>query len=131
MDTHAKLRRDVQALLDVLDAGVEGDCVPGSPKGEFRRLSRRIQAAIAGGLGLAPGTYDLRFNRAGPAISGEATLHAEALYVQFSSSPLGILYRHCKGRKDYAGDHNHWMPYRDLLDFDDALRCFAQAQQGA
>lgn len=127
MTTDAKLRRDVQALLDLLASGVRGDCVPGSSKGEFRRLSRRVLLAVAAGLGLSPGSYDLRFNAGGPAVSGEATLHAETLYVQISDTPLGILYRSCEGRKDYRGGANRWLPLRDLLDFDRSLRSFAEA----
>ena len=45
---------------------------------------------------------------AGTAVSGEITLHGDHLYVQVSQSALGshsgILFRTCKGRKDYVGE---------------------------
>jgi len=39
---------------------------------------------IATALGLEPGSYDLRSNQAGIAVSGEITLHGDHLYVQVS-----------------------------------------------
>jgi hypothetical protein len=62
-------------------------------------------------LGLTKGQYDLRVNPAGPAVSGEATLHTDFLYVQISQWPVSnmtVLYRSCKDRKDYTGGHNCW-----------------------
>lgn len=53
------------------------------------------------------------------AVSGEITLHHEAVYVQVGQSALGggmsILIRTCRGRRDYTGGANNWAPPR-LLD---------------
>ena len=61
---------------------------------------------------------DLRSNPAGIAVSGEITLHTECLYVQASQSVMGnangILFRTCKGRKDYVGDSTNFASL-DLL----------------
>jgi hypothetical protein len=69
-------------------------------------------------LGFPTGSYDLRSNPAGIAVSGEITLHAEQLYVQVSQPCMGcdtgILFRRCSGRKDYVGGHNNFASL-DLL----------------
>jgi len=130
MTTNAKLQRDVQALLALLKSGIRGDCVAGSPKGEFRRLGRRILTAIAHGLGLPDGSYDVRWNPAGPAVSGEVTLHGERIYIQFSDSSLGILYRSCQGRTDYRGGPNQWLAYHALTDFDYAVGQLLRVHRG-
>jgi hypothetical protein len=67
---------------------------------------------IATALGLEPGSHDLRSNQAGIAVSGEITLHGDHLYVQVSQSAMGyhsgILFRTCKGRKDFVGGPNNY-----------------------
>ncbi len=79
-------------------------------KSQLRRL--------ATALGLEPGSYDLRSNQAGIAVSGEITLHGDRLYVQVSQSAMGhhsgVLFRTCKGRKDYVGGPNNFASL-DLL----------------
>jgi hypothetical protein len=73
----------------------------------FHNRARSQLRRIAAALGFAPGSYDLRSNPAGIAVSGEITLHTDRLYVQASQSVMGnangILFRPCKGRKDYVG----------------------------
>ena len=63
-------------------------------------------------LGLPAGSYEVRSNQGGIAVSGEVTLHAEALYVQLSESAVSrgvsMLYRSCDSRKDYCGHQNHF-----------------------
>ena len=70
---------------------------------------------VAKTMGLVAGEYDLRFNPGGIAVWGEVTLHTDSLYIQASHScDLGVLVRTCKGRKDYTGGPNKWVPV-DLL----------------
>jgi hypothetical protein len=73
---------------------------------------------LAKALDLPSGSYDLRSNMAGIAVSGEITLHAERIYVQasqpFGGFDSGILIRTCKGRKDYVGGPNNFASL-DLL----------------
>ncbi len=87
-------------------------------KREFHRLARRQLGLLAKALDLAPGSYDLRSNMAGIAVSGEITLHAEHIYIQvsqpFGGFDSGILIRTCKGRKDYVGGPNNFTSL-DLL----------------
>ena len=79
---------------------------------------------IATALGLEPGSYDLRSNQAGIAVCGEITLHGDRLYVQVSQSAMGhhsgVLFRTCKGRKDYVGGPNNFASL-DLLNRPDEL----------
>ena len=84
----------------------------------FHSRARSQLRRLATTLGLAPGSYDLRSNPAGIAVSGEITLHTDRLYVQASRSVMGhdsgILFRTCKGRKDYVGGPNNFASL-DLL----------------
>ena len=84
----------------------------------FHSRARSQLRRLATALGLPPGSYDLRSNPAGIAVSGEITLHTDFLYVQASQSVMGhdngILFRTCKGRKDYVGGPNNFAAL-DLL----------------
>jgi len=84
----------------------------------FHSRARRQLLALAAALGLQPGDYDLRSNAGGIAVSGEATLHADRLYVQASQPATGhdtgILFRSCEGRRDHVGGRNHFASL-DLL----------------
>jgi hypothetical protein len=81
-------------------------------KRAFHTSARRQLKQLAAALGLQPGSYDLRSNTAGVAVSGEITLHADRLYVQVCQSVMGcdysILFRTCQGRKDYHGGPNNF-----------------------
>jgi hypothetical protein len=87
-------------------------------KRAFHSRARRQLKQLAAALGLPPQSYDLRSNAGGIAVSGEATLHADHLYVQASQPPTaqdtGILFRTCQGRKDYYGGPNNFASL-DLL----------------
>lgn len=90
----------------------------------FHSRARSQLRRIAAALGLEPGSYDLRSNQAGIAVSGEITLHGDHLYVQVSQSAMdhhsGVLFRTCKGRKDYVGGPNNFASL-DLLNRPDEL----------
>ncbi len=94
-------------------------------KQRFHAAARSRLLQLAAALRLPSGSYDLRSNKAGPAVSGEITLHQEAVYIQVSQSALGggmdILIRTCRGRRDYTGGANNWAPLRLL----DDVRSFA------
>jgi hypothetical protein len=90
----------------------------GEAKRAFHNNARRQLKQLADALGLQPGSFDLRSNQGGIAVSGEATLHADHLYVQASQpctgSDTGVLFRTCEGRKDYHGGRNNFASL-DLL----------------
>lgn len=77
-------------------------------KRAFHREAKARLKKLASDLGMAPGTYDLRTNLAGPASRGETTLHGERIYVQVGGLMNQIMFRTCKGRKDYTGGHNNF-----------------------
>ena len=78
----------------------------------FHSTARMRLRLLAIELGFAPGSYDLRTNQGGIAVSGEVTLHHERVYVQISQSALGgdmgVLIRSCAGRRDYRGGPNNF-----------------------
>ena len=84
----------------------------------FHSRAKSQLRRIATALDLEPGSYDLRSNQAGIAVSGEIILHSDHLYVQVSQSAMGyhsgILFRICKGRKDFVGGPNNFASL-DLL----------------
>ena len=90
----------------------------------FHSRAKSQLRRIATALGLEPGSYDLRSNHAGIAVSGEITLHGDRLYVQVSQSAMGhhsgVLFRTCEGRKDYVGGPNNFASL-DLLNRPDEL----------
>lgn len=96
-------------------------------KKAFHSAAGRQLRKLAAELGFSKESFDLRSNKAGPAVSGEITLHHEDLYVQVSQSTMGpeksILIRTCEGRKDYSGGRNHFAPI-DWLD-DDGIHLLA------
>jgi hypothetical protein len=87
-------------------------------KRAFHSRARRQLKLLADALGLPPGSYELRSNPGGIAVSGQVTLHADHLYVQASQSAMGcdtgILFRPCRGRRDYHGGPNNFASL-DLL----------------
>jgi hypothetical protein len=116
----------IEAFLKIATKDVTSDS---RLKNLFHHRSQAVLEHIARDLGYAPGAFDLRSNKAGCAVSGEITLHADDLYVQFFQDPgrpeLNILYRTCQNRKDYAGGRNFYFPFSALQDYPrflDALR---------
>lgn len=75
-------------------------------KAKFKREAMKYLRALATELKLEPGTFDVRFNAGGIAVSGDATLHHEKFY--FTIGEVGVMWRTCKGRKDYVGGANRW-----------------------
>jgi hypothetical protein len=52
----------------------------------------------------------------GVAVSGEAILHGDRVYVQIGDSTCGILARSCAGRRDYHGGPNQWAQWAKGLE---------------
>jgi hypothetical protein len=82
-------------------------------KNAFHRAATKQLKKLASELDFTAGTFEVRSNKAGPASSGEVTLHHEDLYVQVSQSMTGgpgksIMIRTCEGRKDFSGGRNHF-----------------------
>ena len=88
-------------------------------KRRFHSTARARLRQLAVAMRWPAGSYDLRSNQGGVAVSGEVTLHHEAVYVQVSQPvtgwETGILIRTCRGRRDYTGGPNRFAPL-SLLD---------------
>jgi len=86
----------------------------------FHRHARARLKALAQELKFPSGSFDLRSNAGGIAISGEITLHHDAVYIQVCQPATGwgsgIMIRTCKGRRDYTGGANNFVPLRMLDD---------------
>lgn len=102
-------------------------------KVEFLRKARQMAKLIAKQLGLAEGTYEIRTNKGGIAVSGEVTLHADHLYIHLGQTWGGMeqrfYYRACRNQKDYTGGTNRWMLWSDLLDPNVYVPAFASAMK--
>jgi hypothetical protein len=102
-------------------------------KRRFHTTARSRLKKLAAELALPQGSFDLRSNKAGIAVSGEITLHHDRAYIQVGqfamSSGHGILIRTCKGRKDYTGGANHFVALT-MLDDIPALAAAVRAVTG-
>ena len=79
--------------------------------------------------------HSIRWNEGGVAVSGEATLHGDHLYVQISQSCMsggraGVLWRACEGRRDYCGGRNRFCRPSDLTDMQTLIRMKAVVEAG-
>ena len=111
----ASLRR-FPALRTLAIRGVAYD---EAAKRAFHSEGRVAMRRLADAIGLEAGSYDLRSNRAGLAVSGEITLHGVEVWVQLSLGALGpdheVVFRRGAGRSDHVGERNHWASVRELL----------------
>jgi hypothetical protein len=116
---------------------IDGDAVKlpgwkeGSIKYEFHRLGKKVLKEVAEKMGLSPGSFDIRSNKGGSAVSGEITLHGEHIYIQLSQGSYYkmFMYRHCNGRKDYTGGVNRWMDFSELINMEKAVTQFKAEEQ--
>jgi hypothetical protein len=92
---------------------------PLEKKDEFHKAGRAVLRKLAKEMKLTKGSFEIRSNLGGWGILGEVTLHHESFYLQISNSPHGVMYRTCKGRKDFTGGPNLWFPVYRLDDLQD------------
>ncbi len=102
-------------------------------KRRFHATARSRLKQLAAELRLPHGSFEVRSNKGGIAVSGEVTLHHDQAYIQVGqfglSSGHGILIRTCKSRRDYTGGPNHFAAL-DLLDDIPALAATVHAITG-
>lgn len=119
MDEIANLKR-TPTLITLAARGVDHD---EQAKAMFHAEGRRAMQRLADTLLLDKGTYDIRSNKGGIAVSGEITLHTDEAYVQLSLGFLGegheVMFRRVRGRHDFSGDWNRWASVQELLAPDD------------
>lgn len=99
-------------------------------KDSFHRKGLKVLRAFGKTLGLESDEYEVRSNKGGMAVAGEITFHCDFLYVQISSSSVGlpsIMYRACNGRKDYSGLQNNFAKMEVLNDLDKFSKRFIES----
>lgn len=115
VDQIAEIRRH-PALRTLAYRGVSYD---EAAKRVFHREGRQAMCRLAEALELEPGSYDVRSDKGGVAISGDITLHGEDVWVRLSLSPFGagreVAFRRVNGRTDHFGDRNRWASINELL----------------
>lgn len=115
--------RDLQTLV-----GLDGRCsYNDANKQKFRKYALKLLRELRKLLQV---DADVRFNPGGIAVSGDAILHSDVVYVTFNADAicgLGILYRTCEGRKDYSGGRNNFFHLSRLPD--EGVEGLAQAVQ--
>lgn len=84
-----------------------------SKKAAFHSAAKKqLKKLATTHLGFPAGSYDLRSNKGGIAVSGEITLHHDDIYITVSQSSMGsdrsVMLRTCEGRKDYSGGQNNF-----------------------
>ena len=88
-------------------------------KEKFMEGCEAIAYKLADLMGLPKGSYEVRWNAAGIACSGDVHLHGERIYVALEqgalSRDMGFYYRNCNGKKDYCGGRNCWVKWERLL----------------
>jgi predicted transcriptional regulator len=97
-------------------------------KDQYHKLGQKVLKQLARDLNLAEGTFDIRSNKAGIAVGGDITLHADHIYINIcatsvtSSTVNGfsqhcrVMYRGCDSRTDYRGHRNLWAHIEELTD---------------
>lgn len=107
-----KFKNKHDALARRFDGVSISYCDP-ALKDAFHSGFRAYMKLLASALGIPRTAYDVRSNKAGIAVSGEITLHSDALYVQASQSCMGdnvtLLIRGCRSRRDYTGMTNYFV----------------------
>jgi len=116
--TSKAVRSYVESLKSPITGYDSEDEGTGPSKAKFLRDGKAILRDLAKALGLQEGSYEVRHNAGGPAVSGEAILHGDWIYVQLGQSchDMGFMWRTCNGRKDYSGNANQWAKWEELLD---------------
>lgn len=125
----AELRRECMARIADLrnrpmlkTLALRGVAYDEPAKRLFHSEGRAALRRLAEALGLDGGSFDIRSNKAGPAVSGEITLHGETLWVQLSLGPFGpdreVCFRKVRDRHDHIGERNHWASVRELVEPD-------------
>jgi hypothetical protein len=104
-------------LVTLARRGVDYDS---DAKAIFHSEGRKAMTRLAKALGLERGQFELRSDMAGIACSGEITIHAAHLYIQFDLGCMGpgyeVMFRTCSGTKDYVGGRNHFASVAELIE---------------
>ena len=106
------LQKNAKELLQKVNKVISAG--PGHWKHEFLPAGRKFLKSVLKELNV-PG--NVRLCQGGPAVTGEAILHTDCVYVDIHVGLTGertFMFRTCKGQKDYSGGDNQWYSYEKL-----------------
>jgi hypothetical protein len=94
----------------------EGDFAHAPEKIRFHKAAHKALKVIAEEmLLLRSPQYGISTNGGGVGVEGETMLHTDHIYAQvlwdgrnMDPHTSRVMWRTCKGRKDYSGGQNHW-----------------------
>ena len=123
--TDAALRQDCMAAISdlrrkpmLVTLAYRGVAYDAEAKKAFHSEARKALGRLAESLGYERCNFDIRSNPGGVTVSGDVILHSDELYVTVSCGGFShngeIMYRRCKGRRDYTGDRNRYAGIREL-----------------
>lgn len=99
-------------------------------KEAFHKHGKKLLKELAKLIGAEE--FDVRSNKAGPAVVGEVTLHTPHVYVQLTGgSCQHVMFRECKGMKDYTGGMNQWASMEDFIGTDRMVKRIRNLQRVA
>lgn len=104
---------ELKALMNL-----SGNCsYSADNKAKFRRLATKFLREVAA---IINDNAEVRFNPGGIADLGDAILHGDHVYVNFTADHVRSVcgpayYRKCKGKKDYSGERNNWLSWGQIL----------------
>lgn len=102
--------------LNKLISMINFDTWDSQEKQRFHNSARAVLRTIAKHLELEKGAFNISSNKAGPAVTGEITLHTDKLYLTIGGLERGqVMYRSCNGQKDYTGGRNRWARLENVL----------------
>lgn len=117
--TRKRMNKKIKALSKLADINAYTEDAA-SRKSDLHRIGKAFLRGLAEDIGLEKGSFDVRSNLGGMAVSGEVTLHGESIYIQLSESCMhrgvSAMYRTCDGHKDYSGGRNNFVKLSDLAD---------------
>lgn len=91
-------------------------------KKAYHAMGRMILKRLADTMRLQKGEFTVRSCEGGIAVPGEIILHSDHLYIMIRPSPTSpgasIMYRTCKGQKDYFGGNNCGCSIKELDDLE-------------
>jgi hypothetical protein len=96
-------------------------------KNEFKRLAMKVMKELVKEIGLEPGSYTVKWNAGGIAVSGEVWLFHDNVFIEFSQSAIGPMFYYRKPRDrnnsvnpDMVVGRNQWMEFADLENMKEA-----------
>ena len=109
------MKLNTRKLVEAFEEAPYGDPVH---KQTISKMGKAALRKVAEAMGLSKADYRVDYNPGGIAVTGEVMLHTDFVYVQichgFGHSPVTILIRACKGRKDYCGLDNNYLSVHAL-----------------